>query len=329
MRFGWSFYHEEHEGHEAGRQFGYWFPIAKFRSEIPYFFFACVAFCGRVSRIRTQSTTKATGSQLTNEANQKRPTRLQRETRLRDVLRVRGEASVAVLADELGVSEMTLRRDLDRLESAGYVRRTHGGAVPAERLGFEFDFVARRQTNQKAKRAIAAAAVKLIKPGHVVLLDAGTTALELACLLRGVPDLVVVTPSLAVAAELQFADGIQTILLGGILRRGNPDLTGEVTEAALEMLAVDIAFQGSDGVGLDGMLYTADLGVARVDRTIRQRAGCTYVLADSSKVGRSALACHGELSEMSGWFTDGGIQPEHLKTLRAYGCPITVVGEGK
>lgn len=252
---------------------------------------------------------------------------MQRETRLRDVLRVHGEASVAVLAEELGVSEMTLRRDLDRLESAGYVRRTHGGAVPAERLGFEFDFLARRQSNQKAKRAIAEAALKLIEPGNVVLLDAGTTTLELACLLRNVSGVVVVTPSLAVAAELQFADGIKTILLGGVLRRGSPDLTGEVTEAALETLAVDIAFQGSDGVGLDGMLYTDDLGVARVDRTIRQRAGRTYVLADSTKVGRSALACHGELSEMSGWITDSGIQPEHLKVLRAAGCPITVVGK--
>ncbi len=257
---------------------------------------------------------------------QKRLTSMQREKRLRDVLRVREEASVSVLAEELGVSEMTLRRDLDRLEAAGYVRRTHGGAVAAERIGFEFDFVARRQSNQKAKRAIAEAALKLIEPGLVILLDAGTTALELACLLRGVSNLVVVTPSLAVAAELQFAEGIQTILLGGILRRGSPDLTGEITEAALETLAVDIAFQGSDGIGLDGMLYTGDLSVARVDRTIRQRAGRTYVLADSSKVGRSALACHGRLSEMSGWITDRGIDPEHLKTLSGYGCPITVVG---
>lgn len=263
---------------------------------------------------------------MSNEEKRKRPTSMQREARLRDVLRVRGEASVSALAEELGVSEMTLRRDLDRLEAAGYVRRTHGGAVAAERIGFEFDFAARRQSNQKAKRAIAEAALKLIEPGQVILLDAGTTALELACLLRGVSNLVVVTPSLAVAAELQFAEGIQTILLGGILRRGSPDLTGEITEAALETLAVDIAFQGSDGIGLDGMLYTGDLSVARVDRIIRQRAGRTYVLADSSKIGRSALACHGKLSEMSGWITDCGIAPEHLKTLSGYGCPITVVG---
>lgn len=263
---------------------------------------------------------------MASAENQKRLTSMQREVRLREILRILGEASIVALAEELGVSEMTLRRDLDRLESAGYVRRTHGGAVAAERIGFEFDFVTRRQSNQKAKRAIAEAALKLIEPGLVILLDAGTTALEMACLLRGVSNLVVVTPSLAVAAELQFADGIQTILLGGILRQGSPDLTGEITEAALEKLAVDIAFQGADGIGLDGMLYTGDLSVARVDRIIRQRAGRTYVVADSSKIGRSALACHGKLSEMSGWITDRGIQPEQLKALSAYDCPITVVG---
>lgn len=250
---------------------------------------------------------------------------VQRDVKLREVLRERGEASIAEMATALGVSEMTLRRDLDRLERAGRVRRTHGGAVPAERLGFEFDFVARRQSNQRAKQAIAAEALKLVKPGDRLLLDAGTTALELACLLREMPSLTVVTPSLAVASELQFADGVQTILLGGVLRRGSPDLTGEITEAVLDMLAVDTAFQGADGIGLDGTLYTADLSVARVDQKIRSRAARTYVLADSSKVGRTALACHGRLQEMAGWITDAGIASEHLAALRALGVAITVV----
>jgi DeoR/GlpR family transcriptional regulator of sugar metabolism len=262
---------------------------------------------------------------MSNSKDDKRPTMAQRDARLREVLRQRGEASIGEMASALGVSEMTLRRDLDRLERDGHVRRTHGGAVPAERLGFEFDFVARRQSNQRAKRAIAAEAFKLVKPGDRLLLDAGTTTLELACLLRRIPDLTVVTPSLAVASELQFSDGVQTILLGGVLRRGSPDLTGEVTEAVLDMLAVDTAFQGADGIGLDGTLYTADLGVARVDQKIRRRAARTYVLADSSKVGRTALACHGKLQEMAGWITDDGIAPEHLAALRALGVPITVV----
>ena len=233
----------------------------------------------------------------------------QREARLRSVLQQQGEASVALLSVEMGVSEMTLRRDLDRLERTGFVRRTHGGAVLAERLGFAFDFSSRR----------------LVKPGCAVLLDAGTTTLQLAEILSDAENLVVVTPSLAVASALQFSEGVKTILLGGVLRRGTPDLTGEVAEAALGMLAVDIAFQGADGIGLDGSLYTGDLGTARLDQRIRERAARTYVLADSTKVGRTALARHGSLREMSGWITDRGIQAEHLKALRKLGVPITIV----
>ena len=249
----------------------------------------------------------------------------QREARLRSVLQQHGEASVALLSVEMGVSEMTVRRDLDRLERTGFVRRTHGGAVLAERLGFAFDFSSRRRANQKAKQAIATEAAKLVKPGCAVLLDAGTTTLQLAEILSDAENLVVVTPSLAVASALQFSEGVKTILLGGVLRRGTPDLTGEVAEAALGMLAVDIAFQGADGIGLDGSLYTGDLGTARLDQRIRERAARTYVLADSTKVGRTALARHGSLREMSGWITDRGIQAEQLKSLRKLGVPITIV----
>ncbi len=250
---------------------------------------------------------------------------VQREARLRDVLKRHGEAGVAELAAELGVSAMTLRRDLDRLERAGLVRRTHGGAVLAERLGFAFDFSARRQVNHKAKQAIAAEAARLVKPGDVVLLDAGTTTLELAVLLRDVADLVVVTPSLAVASELQFSAGVKTILLGGMLRSGTPDLTGEVAEASLDLLAVDVAFQGADGIGLDGTLYTADLGAASLERKGRERAARTYVLADSSKIGRTALARHGALNETQGLITDRGIAPRHLAALRRAGVAVTIV----
>jgi DeoR/GlpR family transcriptional regulator of sugar metabolism len=248
-----------------------------------------------------------------------------RELQIREVLKSRGEVDIGALALALAVSEMTVRRDLDRMERTGLARRTHGGAVLADRLAFELDFSGRRQTNRSAKRAIAAEAAKLVKAGDRLILDAGTTTLELACLLREIPDLTIITPSLAVASELQFAERIQTVLLGGVLRRGSPDLTGEVTEAVLDMFAVDMAFQGADGIGLDGMLYTADLRVARVDQKIRTRAARTFILADRSKIGQTALACHGRLQDVAGLITDSGITATHLAALRALGATITVV----
>jgi DeoR/GlpR family transcriptional regulator of sugar metabolism len=254
-----------------------------------------------------------------------KPSFATRQEQIREVLRVRGEADIGEMAAVLGVSEMTIRRDLDRLEANGYVRRTHGGAVLAERLVFEFGFAARRQANHAAKAAIAAAAVKLIRPGDRLILDAGTTTLELARLLPAIPGLTVITPSLAVASELQFAEQIQTILLGGVLRRGSPDLSGEVCEAVLDMLKADLAFQGADGIDENGTLYTADLRVARLDQKIRLSANRTYILADSRKVGRTALACHGRLQDVTGWITDSGIPKAALTSLRRLGTQITVV----
>jgi DeoR/GlpR family transcriptional regulator of sugar metabolism len=232
--------------------------------------------------------------------------------------------SIDALAERLGVSEMTIRRDLDKLQADGQVRRVHGGAEPAERMIFEFDFVARRQANRQAKRSIAAAARSLIEPGQRIIIDTGTTTLELARLLRDAEDLTVLTPSLAVASELQFSQGVRTILLGGQIRRGTPDLTGMVAEAVLDMFAADWAFQGADGIDLDGAMYTADLQIAKVDQKIRQRAGRTAILADGSKIGRTALTRHGYLQQCFALYTDPSIHPDHRAALRQIGAEVVI-----
>lgn len=251
-----------------------------------------------------------------------------RIARIRQLLRRHQTVSIGDLASTFDVSEMTIRRDLDKLEQSGQVRRTHGGATVAERMVFEFDFVARRMANRHMKQAIAREALKLVRPGHRIVLDTGTTTLELAHLLKDMNGLTVITPSLAVASELQFSEGIQTVLLGGLIRRGSPDLTGTVTETVLEMFSADIAFQGSDGIGLDGALYTADMRISRVDQKIRERADRTYILADSSKIGRTALIRHGFIQEADGLITDDGISPGHRRKLERLGANVVVVNAG-
>jgi len=253
----------------------------------------------------------------------------QRENQIRQLLHQQHDISVGKLADMLGVSQMTIRRDLDRLEYSGQVRRTHGGAVLADRMVFEFNFVNRRLANQTAKRAIAAEAVKFVKPGNRLILDNGTTTLELAHLLKDFNELTVLTPSLAVASELQFSEGIETVLLGGVIRRGSPDLTGLVTETILDMFAVDIAFQGADAIGSDGGLYTADMRISRVDQKIRKRASRTYILADSSKFGRTALARHGFVNEVDAIITDEGISEEYKSAFKKMGAEVIIVKSDK
>ncbi len=250
---------------------------------------------------------------------------VQRLKEIGTIIQAGGEVSIPELAAQFAVSEMTIRRDLDKLEKNGLVRRVHGGAVSTERMAFEFDFVERRRSNYREKCAIAAIAAGLIHSGQRIILDTGTTTLELAHILRDKKDITVITPSLAVASELQFSDGVQTILLGGAVRKGRPDLTGVVAEAVLDMFAVDIAFQGADGIGYDGALYTADMQVAAVDKKIRSRAKQTYVLADSSKIGKTALVKHGYLHEVAGLITDNGIADKDKIRFEKQGVKVIIV----
>jgi DeoR family fructose operon transcriptional repressor len=185
-----------------------------------------------------------------------------RQAQIRERFAAGPGVSVSELAREFDVSEMTIRRDLAALEGQSHIRRTHGGAVLTQRMMLEFDYRERREHNQPLKQAIAAAARKLIRPGQRLILDNGTTTLELAALLKDGQNLTVITPSLAVASELQHAAGVEVILLGGVIRRGSPDLTGPVTEHCLELFAADYAFQGADGIGADGSIYNSDLRLA-------------------------------------------------------------------
>lgn len=150
-------------------------------------------------------------------------TATQRLKEIGDLLQAGEEVTIPEMAVRFAVSEMTIRRDLDKLADSGMVRRTHGGAVSTERMAFEFDFVARRQAHHASKIAIVSKAAEFVQDGQRIILDTGTTTLELAHILKDRTDLTIITPSLAVASELQFSAGIQTILLGGAVRKGRPD----------------------------------------------------------------------------------------------------------
>ena len=253
----------------------------------------------------------------------------QRQQKICELLESDQQVSIPVLAEMFGVSEMTVHRDLKKLEDDGRIRRMRGGAVPTEKMEFEFDFAFRRRTHQAEKRAIAKKAIEFIMPGHRLILDTGTTTLELAYLLREIKDITVITPSLAVASVLQFSPGVETVLLGGVIRQASPDLTGIVTEANLDMFSADIAFQGADGIGVDGALYTSDMRIVNVDQKIRNRAVKSYILADSSKIGKTALASNGLLSQADALITDDKLDDKQRNELEDKGVTIIVVSTNK
>ncbi|MCC8250422.1 DeoR/GlpR family DNA-binding transcription regulator [Saccharothrix luteola] len=204
-------------------------------------------------------------------------------------LRSGAQVAVAELAAATGASEMTIRRDLDLLAAGGVLRRVHGGAVPLSPAGVEPPFTARTATANDAKRAIAAAAVELIRDGETIVLDSGTTAVEVAKLLRGRP--VTVMPlSLHAVRELLDAPEVRLLLPGGEPRPGELAMVGPLALASLRALRFDVAVLSPCAFDLDAGLTAHNLADAEVKQQAMAVSGRTIVLADATKFDRTALA---------------------------------------
>lgn len=239
-----------------------------------------------------------------------------RKIRIRELLTDQSSLSIQFFAEHFKVSEMTIRRDLDELEQDGQIRRAHGGIVIAERLYFEYDYSQRCRTRREQKIAIVEEALHLIKPGQHIILDSGSTTLELCRRIRHITDSTVITNSMTVASILQASEGIQTFLIGGSLRRGWPDLNGSVAEQMLDLFTVDIVFQGADGIDLDGNIYNENVESARLSKKMHEKSDHRVILADSSKIGKTSLMRFGNLRDGSTLVTDDEIEPHHLEILR-------------
>jgi len=229
---------------------------------------------------------------------------------------------VSKLASGFDVSEMTVRRDIEILELQGEVIRTHGGAALARRLTFEFTFKANQQKNLEQKRAIAAKAVKHISDGQVVLLDTGTTTLEIARAMASNRKVTVITTSLAIVSELQFVDDIETILLGGFLRKGSPDIHGPLTEQNLAQFSCDIAFVGADAFDETATTYTDDLRVLNLDRQMAKIAKQVVVVADSSKFGKKGMCKVFTPKEYQLLITDSQLSSKTVKIIKKIGINL-------
>ena len=235
-----------------------------------------------------------------------KPSASVRQQRILQLLSGREEVSVAELAQRFRVASMTVWRDLDVLEQAGRITRTHGGARLAAPSVAAFAFQARRQARIAEKTAIGRAAARLVKPGMTVILDTGTTALEVARALGGVPSLKVLTSSLAVASALLAHDELELVLLGGTVSKGSPDLSGTLTEDNLAAFRADLAFIGADALDQRGF-YTRSQEIAGVSRAIIASAQRTILVADSGKFGRSAFVRIAGWEAIDDWLTDDGL----------------------
>lgn len=233
------------------------------------------------------------------------------------LLRNGNSVDTAELSKRLGVSEMTIRRDLADLETRNMILRSYGGATLARRVYLEFQFDQRHQGGLASKTAIGRAAAGLIQPGERVFINSGTTTLELARELasRKIP-VTVATQSLAIGSELWRQEQIEVIMLGGELSEGSPDLTGPLCEHSLERLNANKAFLGCDGLQPGRGVFADIPEAARVSSMMAKRADFVCVVADGRKIGRQSLMRYAMLDELDLLITDTSAPPDALAHLR-------------
>lgn len=252
----------------------------------------------------------------------------QRQNQILEILQTKGECSVDYLAKKFDTSGMTVRRDLRILADQGRVIRTHGGAAIANGVNFEFAFLKRTKLNKLQKEAIGNLAASLIKDGQSVVLDSGITTLAIAEQLRHRRGVKVVTTSLPVASLLQYNEMIEINLLGGQLRPRSPDLSGAITEANLDMLCADIAFVGAEAVDAKGGVFTESSELSRMPAKILTSAKQAYVVADSSKLGMTALWRFADLKQLAGLITDYDADSSFINSLTKIGIKVLRAGRG-
>lgn len=240
----------------------------------------------------------------------------QRQELILEQVRRNGGARISDLVDILGVSDMTVRRDIAALAEKGLVERVHGGAASLRgRSTDEPGFLAKSVLQQQEKALIAEAAASLVSPGDSVAVSAGTTTLAVARELLAVQPLTVVTNSLPVAELMHSAGRDPDVVLTGGVRTPSDALVGPTAVNALRDLHVDWLFLGVHGLDERAGLTTPNLLEAATDQALIASARQVVVVADSSKWGVVGLSTIAPLTEVDVLVTDAGLGPDARRVL--------------
>lgn len=230
----------------------------------------------------------------------------ERRNYILDRLKENEKVEIEELEKVLNVSSMTIRRDLKHLEAEDKIIRTHGGAILKEPLVMESPFKTKKEKNIKEKQQIAEKAVQLIKNHSTVILDSGTTNLEIAKRIKQKEGLTVFTNDIKIAAELMESD-IRVIVTGGELQNNVGALFGPLTENLLKDIHVDIFFLGAHAVHLDVGVMAPTLEKAKLKRLMINASDATWLVTDSSKINQKSLIKVCDIQDIDGVITDSNI----------------------
>ncbi|HEU0222579.1 MAG TPA: DeoR/GlpR family DNA-binding transcription regulator [Paracoccaceae bacterium] len=246
-----------------------------------------------------------------------------RQSQILALARETGKVTVEDLAARFEVTSQTIRRDLGELCEAGHLARVHGGAVVASNI-VNIGYQARRVLNAGAKAAIGRLCAAAIPNGVSLFINIGTSTEAMARALISHHDLMVITNNINVANILAASPGCEIIVAGGILRRSDGGLVGEVTADFIRRFKVDFAIIGASALDEDGSMLDYDYREVRVAQEIIANARKTFLVADASKFARSAPMRIASLTDIDAFFTDLAPPPPVTALCAAAGVEVHV-----
>jgi DeoR family transcriptional regulator, aga operon transcriptional repressor len=251
----------------------------------------------------------------------------QRRRKILDLIEQKGQITVKDLADKFSISAVTARSDLDALAAVGAAVRSHGGAVRRLEASQDYPLRLKETLHRAEKIRIGRAAAELVQSNEVIILDSGTTTVEIARHLktRKLQSVTVITNALNIASELMEAGGISVIMIGGLLRPVSRSMVGPQAEAMLKHLNADRLFLAVDGFDLEIGPTTPDVFEAQLNSLMVDVAREVTVVADASKLGRRSVSCIVPLESVHRLITDSRAPREFSEAMRKKGIEVIVV----
>ena len=248
----------------------------------------------------------------------------QRRQKILELIQEEGSARVKQLSEIFGVSEPTIRQDLERLEADEQVVKSHGGAVLKTVQQQVRTMSLQHLENLDKKILIGKKAAEFIRNGDSIILDAGSTTTEIAKNLNGKQGLKIITNALNIALLVGSNPSLELMVTGGDFKAPTLSLTGEKAAVFFEQIHVDKLFLATGGISPDCELTYPGLSDLPVKRAMIQAASKVYLVADSTKFGRPSFASLGGIDEIDSIITDAGIAPETREELLAKGVEVII-----
>jgi DeoR family fructose operon transcriptional repressor len=254
----------------------------------------------------------------------------ERRDKIAEIINIKGFARIEDLKELFGVSEMTIYRDLQKLENDGLLRKTIGGAIKSIDffVGGESSFTQRLKTSWEEKKAIAKEAIGMIENGDSIIIDAGSTPYALAMEISrsALKELTVITNSVIGQLELSKNKDVKVLSTGGMMRYNALSLVGSSAEKFIEKISVDKLFLSTKAIAGDGRLMDPDLDESRVKELYIRSAKDVILLADHSKFGKEALCNFASFSDIDVLITDAATDEGALRIFTEGGAKIIKAG---